>query len=459
MSIDPKNDPHPGDLENNLLRKILSRLSDGVVNVGPAIELAPGDVNIGSVTIKDAGGPDLVQVETSAPTAGEAGLVVRNIPSGTQTVAGTVAVSNFPATTAVSNFPASQTVNGAVSVAGSVAVTNFPATQPVTVSNFPATQPVSGTVAVSNFPATQPVSGAVSVAGSVAVTNFPATQPVSGTVAVSNFPATQPVSGSVSVSNFPVEASDPIFSAARTGLVDGKPAVAYHIQGRRAGFNSTSVLQDVAEFLGTSTDALPELTGVENLEVVSSSASDTAAGTGARTIRITYLDTSNNLVTSADITLNGVTAVALAFHANFILWMEVTTVGSNNVSVGTVLLRIAGAGATQEQITAGGNRSLSNRFKVPAGYTGYISTWQVSSIGAATQDARLRGTVRTADRALNGAYLFQDTAFVAGGSSVGDDTPSLAFPALSRIKVSTISSSAAATNRIDSDFTILLIAN
>lgn len=47
---------------------------------------------------------------------------------------------------------------------------------------------VTGTVAVSNFPATQPVSG------TVAVSNLPATQPVSGTISVGNFPATQPAS-------------------------------------------------------------------------------------------------------------------------------------------------------------------------------------------------------------------------------------------------------------------------
>lgn len=50
-----------------------------------------------------------------------------------------------------------------------------------------ATVTVAGTVAVSNFPATQ------TVAGTVSVSNFPATQTVAGTVSVSNFPATQNV--------------------------------------------------------------------------------------------------------------------------------------------------------------------------------------------------------------------------------------------------------------------------
>jgi len=87
----------------------------------------------------------------------------------------------------VTNFPS----QGTQTVSGTVSVSNFPATQPVTGTFWPATQPVSGSVSVANFPATQ------TVAGSVTVSNFPATQPVSGTVSVGNFPTTQAVSGTV----------------------------------------------------------------------------------------------------------------------------------------------------------------------------------------------------------------------------------------------------------------------
>jgi hypothetical protein len=58
----------------------------------------------------------------------------------------------------------------------------------VSVSNFPATQPVSGSVSVSNFPATQAVTG----------TFWQATQPVSGTVEVTNDVGNPlPISGTV----------------------------------------------------------------------------------------------------------------------------------------------------------------------------------------------------------------------------------------------------------------------
>jgi len=62
---------------------------------------------------------------------------------GTTAVAGSVSVSNFPASFAVSNFPNSQQVE----------VANFPNTQRVSVANFPDTQ----SVLVSNFPDAQEV--------------------------------------------------------------------------------------------------------------------------------------------------------------------------------------------------------------------------------------------------------------------------------------------------------------
>lgn len=57
------------------------------------------------------------------------------------------------------------------------------------------TQTITGSVTVSNFPATQAVSGTVSVG------NFPANQTISGSVTVSNFPANQTISGTVSVTD------------------------------------------------------------------------------------------------------------------------------------------------------------------------------------------------------------------------------------------------------------------
>lgn len=252
---------------------------------------------------------------------------------------------------------------------------------------------------------------------------------------------------------------DPLFAAAH-GFIQTTAARTFLVLGRRAGFNSTTVLQDVGEFLGTTIDAFPELTGAEALELVSSSAQDAPNGVGTWTVKIAYLDTAFQIQSSPDITLNGVTPVPVPFRATFIYYMEATSGGANAVSAGNILLRIAGGGATHEQISAGGNKSLSCRFMVPAGMHAHMSSWAITAIGNATQDVRLRGTVLTRERTLNSRYIFQDNSFVQNTASSGEIViPWLTFPPLCRIKISTLASNGAAQNRLDASFTLLLMEN
>lgn len=253
--------------------------------------------------------------------------------------------------------------------------------------------------------------------------------------------------------------TNPFFQASFFGEVNGRTAAGYNIRGRRAGFNTINILQDVAEWLGTTIDLMPELTGVESLEIVSSSASDAAAGIGTRTVRVTYINTSNALVQSPNIVMNGTTAVPAGFFARAILWMESTSGGTSEASVGTIILRIVGPGATQEQISIGDNRSQSARFMVPAGFTAYISYWQSAAFGGGTEDVRLRATVNDFDRTLGTRYISQDLAFTSDTSALTNELPWLRFPALCRIKVSTIPSAAGAANRVGTDFSILIISD
>jgi hypothetical protein len=112
-----------------------------------------------------------------------------SLAPATVTVAGTVAVSNFPADQGV-HFTSPQHAivdSGAVTVSGSVNVGNVPHvivdSGSVNVGNFPADQLV-------HFSAVQHVivdSGSITVSG---------TATVSGTVNVGNFPATYPVTQS-----------------------------------------------------------------------------------------------------------------------------------------------------------------------------------------------------------------------------------------------------------------------
>lgn len=243
----------------------------------------------------------------------------------------------------------------------------------------------------------------------------------------------------------------------QTGKYLGKTAYCFNVMGRRAGFTSTSVINDVKEFDNGVAD-IPILSN-STLDIISSSANDAAAGTGVQTVKVVYINNSNNMVQSAAITLNGVTLVtSVLTGVNEVLWMETDTVGSGVVAAGNIRLRINGGTVEVEQISAGGNRSLSARFMVPTGYTAYLRQWDGHSINN-DQDMRLRATVNSFDRSISSAYKFQDNKYLAVNTNSPDDLPFLKFPALCKIKVSTISAGTAGAVRCDTSFFIILIAD
>lgn len=244
-----------------------------------------------------------------------------------------------------------------------------------------------------------------------------------------------------------------------TGLWNGKIAYVFNLMGRRAGFTSSTLLNDVKEF-DNAVAEMPELSA-NTLDIISSSASDTnAAGTGVRKVKVVYINSSNNMVESADINLNGTTLVtSVLTGVNGILWMEATEVGSNLKAVGNIRLRINGGVVEVEQISIGCNKSLSARFMVPTGYTAYINSWRCHALNA-DQDLRIRATVNTLDRSISTVYHFQATTYLSlNTNSQALILPMLKFPALSKIRVATISSATGATNRADTNFSVILVQN
>lgn len=112
----------------------------------------------------------------------------------------------------------------------------------------------------------------------------------------------------------------------------------------------------------------PFMTAATSLELVSSSASDAAAGVGARTVLISGLD-ANYVEQSSTITLDGTTPVALPVQYLRINQMMVLTAGTSETNVGTLTLRDAGAGATRGLIPIGIGITRQAVYTVPAGHT------------------------------------------------------------------------------------------
>jgi hypothetical protein len=255
-----------------------------------------------------------------------------------------------------------------------------------------------------------------------------------------------------------IQAASLIETIQTTGFWNGKAGYVWHILGRRAGFTSTSVLNDVKEFDNGVAD-YPELSN-STLDIISSSANDTnTAGTGVRQVKVVYLNASNVLTQSPAINLNGTGLVtSVLTGVNSVLWMEAVVTGTGNVAAGNIRLRINGGTVEVEQITAGGNKSLSARMRVPAGYTGYIVSWDGSAIGN-TMDLRIRAGVDSFTRAVVAPYHFMDNSYLASGANFSSEMGWRKIPATGDIKVSVIAGGTAGTNRTDVSFTVVLIAD
>ena len=120
------------------------------------------------------------------------------------------------------------------------------------------------------------------------------------------------------------------------------------------------------------------------MTVSSSSANDTAAGTGARTVEIYGLDADYNEI-SEIVTLNGQTAVNTTKSYLRINRGVVRSAGSGGANAGTIY---AGTGTVTSGVPAnvylsingdGDNQTLMSLWTVPAGYTAFLTKMTVST--------------------------------------------------------------------------------
>jgi len=258
-----------------------------------------------------------------------------------------------------------------------------------------------------------------------------------------------------------IHALPPEYVVQHHGTLNGVTAKLYHIMGGRSqGWSSTSVIGDLCEYLDT-TRATMNTPSSQQLYLVSTSASDTSAGVGARTVRVVYLN-DTGIETVATYTLNGTTPVSIMADATFIQWMEVASVGTSEVAVGNLTISSTNGAATVattfERIAAGGNRSLSGRYKVPSDCHGHLIHWDVAAIGT-TMDTRIRANVFSDDGLISDAYHFLDRVFLASGQNTSGHLEYREIPANGVVKLSAIPGNAPAANKCDGSFSIIVMAN
>lgn len=209
-----------------------------------------------------------------------------------------------------------------------------------------------------------------------------------------------------------------------------------------------SILKDVANFMpvvvtGRNTDV--DLAAAEDIwtggavyvppttarlhTLVSSSANDAAAGTGARTITVTGLDI-NFTAQSETVTLNGVTGVSTTKSYRRILSLRVATAGSGLANAGAITATAATDTTVSARIEIGKNRSEMAIYTVPAGKTAYFMCWY-GSIGNTTinSSAELNMLIKFGCDAATSVFEVMCTrGLIATASSSFTQMASLPFP-------------------------------
>lgn len=265
------------------------------------------------------------------------------------------------------------------------------------------------------------------------------------------------------ITQYPLNGSySPEYAIQHYGELNGHAAWLYNIMGsRNLGWSSTSILGDACEYLDTTQALMNTPTTGQTLYLVSTSANDDGnpAGTGAQTVRTVYLDANGIQQVRTD-TLNGTGAVSIGTGYSFIQWMEVASVGSGEVSAGDITISsingVATVATTFEKISAGRNRSLSGRYKIPSDCHGHLIHWDVAAIST-TMDTRIRATAFADDSAISTVYHFVDRVFLASGTNSSQSLEYMEIPANSVIKVSAIPGNAPAGNKLDCSFSIIVM--
>ena len=194
---------------------------------------------------------------------------------------------------------------------------------------------------------------------------------------------------------------------------------------------------------------------LELVEVVSSDANDAAAGTGARTIRISGLD-ANYDVQSETITLNGTTPVDSVNTYRRVNTATIQSAGSGRVNAGTITIRHTTTTANVfGSIVAGRNQTNIGAYTIPAGYTGYMRHLHGSIRGGT--NATIDGNIWT--RAFGGVFRSR-RPFTIGLNAPLNDTiyGGLVFTEKSDITIR-ITSASANNCSLTGGFDLILVKN
>jgi hypothetical protein len=197
-------------------------------------------------------------------------------------------------------------------------------------------------------------------------------------------------------------------------------------------------------------------TSAIQMTVSSTSANDTSAGTGARTVVVQGLDANYNEVTET-VTMNGQTAVTMTASLLRVNYAYVATAGSGNSAAGDIYIGTgtvtAGVPATAYNIIKFDyNNTTTGSYTIPAGYTGYVSQGLFSS-GQAGGSNQVQGRLLT--RGTNDIRMTAALTTLNNGVANYVFEYPLAVPEKTTLEATAVGSST--NNSVSSMFIILLV--
>ncbi len=221
--------------------------------------------------------------------------------------------------------------------------------------------------------------------------------------------------------------------AAARGLVPG--TAVFEKYGKNPDIDTGTAPEDIwngaNDYTGFPTGA------AETMEIFSSDANDTSAGTGARTVRIfNLLDDTGAELSNVDVSLNGTTPVSLGAQEYYRggSRMKVLTTGSGGTNVGTLTLRHTTTTANIFAVMPTlNNQTAICAYTVPLGKTLYINRLN-AQMGRASGAA---GSATMTFRAREHGAVFNSVAnpTITNGLTYNYNAGYFVFPARTDLKM------------------------
>jgi len=234
--------------------------------------------------------------------------------------------------------------------------------------------------------------------------------------------------------------------------------IAFHKTNFKFGFNPD--IDDSLETVWSKGGLYTYLTSATALYVSSSSTDDTSAGTGARTVKVSGLDSNYDEV-DATVSMNGQSGVSLGtfIRVNRIQVLTAGSGGANagNLHVGSEASPTLGVPATSYAFVAiGDNQTLMSLWTVPRNYTAYL--YQTDVTVATTQNNKYC-TVSLVARPFGGVFNVKDRFVKAESSIVQTYFFPLKFDEKTDIEMRAVGDSAGADIAISAGMDFMYVLN